>query len=539
MFSCPDCAKWCLTGHDIFLHFKYVHSYSQSNFQEIVCPHINCLVSLSSWSGLLRHIKSHENVERVQVEPSEEGLQNNISFDIPDEEEISDISEDFMSRDRAVKLFQDLLINFCSSLMSRGVSNSIVDYVVKDLDYTFSQVFKIIIRLANFSEDFANFPVQVESLMLAFKKLRTSYSRQNLYEKNNKIVKPVEITLGTRIDLKLKDNKRKQVLVPETFMYVPILKTLEKIFSLNIYSKYLNCSEQSSSCYERFCDTQSFKNNALFKNFPRSIQIQLFYDDFETVNPLGSKRGIHKIGAFYFILRNFPDYVNSELNNIHLLALFHTEDAKKYGLNSILKHIIPDIKILETLGILVGNVRVLGTICCLIHDNLGGNTLLGFMESFSANYYCRICCTSRNEAQNIYDHKEMIIRNRDNYSEQLGTKSFGVTGSCDLNNLNYFHFIDSPVVDIMHDLLEGVVPYELKLVLQKLINLGSFTLEDINNRLMCHDYGYLESRNKPCPLRLDLVGNKIAQKAAQAWCLIRFLPVIIGDLIISEEQLKY
>lgn len=538
MFTCPVCSKCCLNSKDIQLHLKFKHNYGRSNFPGHVCPEISCTRKFSTWCGLLKHLKFHNNNVQREEEIYEEESNNELGLG-PDD--ISDIVEDSNVCYDPDKLIIYLLTNFCSSLMSRGVSNSVVDYVVKELDYCFSQVSKIIIKLASkyIVNNLADFSLELESLLSALDKLKTGYSRQKLYETTNKIVNPVEITLGTRVDLKLKDTKREQVLVPETFMYVPILETLERIFSENQYSKYLLNPPKIVSFYEKFSDSQSFKSNILFKNFPNAIQIQLFYDDFEPANPIGPVRSVHKIGGIYFIIRNFPDYINSQLNQIHLLALFHTEDAKKYGISSILKYIIPDIKILETVGLLVRNERVFGTVCCLVHDNLGGNTLLGFMESFNANYYCRICCTSRNEAQDTLDHNNMVLRDRVNYTQHLIDSNFGVVRECELNNLYYFNFLDSPTVDIMHDLLEGVVPYEIKLVIQKLISMGSFTLEEINNRIMCHDFGFLESRNKPWPLRLDLSGNKLGQKAAQAWCLVRFLPIIIGDLIVTEDQLKY
>ena len=81
-----------------------------------------------------------------------------------------------------------------------------------------------------------------------------------------------------------------------------------------------------------------------------------------------------------------------------------------------------------------------------------------------------------------------------------------------MNRLKYFNFLDSPTVDIMHDLLEGVVPFEIKLVLQKLIGLGNFSLETVNLRIMSHDFGYLEAKNRPSPIRLDGAGNRIGQK---------------------------
>jgi len=219
-----------------------------------------------------------------------------------------------------------------------------------------------------------------------------------------------------------------------------------------------------SNGYKYFKDSNSFKSNKLYSEFPNSIQLQIFYDDFETVNPLGSKRGVHKIGALYFILRNFPDF-NTQLSNIHLLGLFYTEDAKKYGVNNVLRHIVPDIQILETVGIKVQGVQILGTVCSIVHDNLGGNTLLGFMESFSSNYYCRICCTSKSEAQNIFDHSKMIIRDRTNYFSHLSSNSFGVQGECEFNKLNYFNFLDSPTV-AKHEVMWCAITIAISLCIQ-------------------------------------------------------------------------
>lgn len=182
---------------------------------------------------------------------------------------------------------------------------------------------------------------------------------------------------------------------------------------------------------------------------------------------------------------------------------------------------------------------IFGTLSSLLFDNLGRNSLLGFSESFNSTYYCRICCTSKSEAQEIFCHDDMIIRDKTNYLQHLREKSFGVQSECALNNLDFFDFLDCPSVDIMHELLEGIVPYELKLVLLQLISLDCFSLKEVNDRILAHNFGYLESKNRPSPIKLDGVGNKIGQKAAQCWCLIRFLPVIIGDLITSVEHKKY
>ena len=115
----------------------------------------------------------------------------------------------------------------------------------------------------------------------------------------------------------------------DTFVHIPILDTIKFICRKNYICELLAKPCVSKDRYEDFCDESYFKSHPLFSKTQTSLLIQLYYDDFETANPLGSKRGVHKVGALYFVLRNLPPKLNSVLMNIHLVALFHTEDVKK------------------------------------------------------------------------------------------------------------------------------------------------------------------------------------------------------------------
>lgn len=70
-------------------------------------------------------------------------------------------------------------------------------------------------------------------------------------------------------------------------MYIPLLNTLEKILRAPELSNYFKMQVNLNGIIEKFSDSEAFKTNTLFSEFPNSIQLQLFYDDFETVNPLG------------------------------------------------------------------------------------------------------------------------------------------------------------------------------------------------------------------------------------------------------------
>ena len=52
------------------------------------------------------------------------------------------------------------------------------------------------------------------------------------------------------------------------------------------------------------------------------ISMIMYYDDFETCNPLGTKSGAHKLGAVYIGFPTLPPECNSSLRNILLVMLF-------------------------------------------------------------------------------------------------------------------------------------------------------------------------------------------------------------------------
>ena len=55
--------------------------------------------------------------------------------------------------------------------------------------------------------------------------------------------------------------------------------------------------------------------------------------------------------------------------------------------------------------------------------------------------------------------------------------------------------------DIMHDLLEGVLQYEVKLMLRKMIYVEKyFSLDRFNSRLVSIELGYMEIKDTPTPI---------------------------------------
>lgn len=167
-----------------------------------------------------------------------------------------------------------------------------------------------------------------EKIVNPFSALNSESKRTQYFTDKWGKVDPVDHVLGTRFATRRNQTTGTydQLVARDTFVYIPIFETLKSIYkNPNVIEMIKRDSEKRENMLYDLCDGDYFKSHILYSKQRHAIQIQLFYDDFETANPLGSKRGIHKLGAIYFTLRNFsPKY--SRLLNIHLVTWFHAQD---------------------------------------------------------------------------------------------------------------------------------------------------------------------------------------------------------------------
>ena len=79
------------------------------------------------------------------------------------------------------------------------------------------------------------------------------------------------------------------------------------------------------------------------------------------------------------------------------------------------------------------------------------------------------------------------------------SREYGINQCSILNQLRYFSVVSGALVpDVMHDLLEGVLQYEVKLLLTQFISEDHyFTLEQLNHRIESLELGYSEARDRP------------------------------------------
>ena len=89
--------------------------------------------------------------------------------------------------------------------------------------------------------------------------------------------------------------------------------------------------------------------------------------------------------------------------------------------------------------------------------------------------------------------------------------TYGVTHKLPLNDLAFFHVCNNQLPqDMMHVLLEGVIPYELELLLHEFIAVQQyFELSTLNNRIVNFQYSICDSGDKPSKIK-ELSSHKYA-----------------------------
>ena len=89
------------------------------------------------------------------------------------------------------------------------------------------------------------------------------------------------------------------------------------------------------------------------------------------------------------------------------------------------------------------------------------------------------------------------------------SREHGINSNSVLNDLKYFHVSSGALVpDIMHDMLEGALQYEAKLIMQEFIyNDHYVSLADINSVIENFDFGHSEGKTRPTPISAQTLSN--------------------------------
>lgn len=300
---------------------------------------------------------------------------------------------------------------------------------------------------------------------------------------------------------------------------------------------------------EKSTETENLINGKRWKEVKKSyseneiiIPLELYTDDFETGNSLGSNAGTHKMTAFYMSFPTIPAHFLSSSEYI-LEVMLYPARLKSEEMQRCVASLIETLKDLEENGIEIGDRRVFFVMTRILGDNLALNEILGFTTSFNSTKFCRMCTLTKNDTKKNGLPTETDMRTVENYQRELELNELSKTGireKCVFNDLKNFHCTQNFVCDIMHDLFEGIVKNDVAKILSIFIKdkkLKKINLEFINSIKQNFDYGSVEIGNLSMPLcDHHLKNNNLKMSASETKCFIFFLPLMLGSYIEEDNE---
>jgi len=334
----------------------------------------------------------------------------------------------------------------------------------------------------------------------------------------------------------------------QTFQYVPVLQVLHKLLCRDdVVDHFASRHPRHDNLMGDFCDGFLFKGDSFFAENPSALRIHLYCDEFEVCNPIGPKKGKHKITAFYYTVGNFHPKWRSQTRWIFLAILIKHQFLVANGLcyEAVLQPLLTDLKHLQEHGVeIVTNSNqkctVKGKLVSVSADNLSAHTIAGFQQHFHAGRICRTCLADYADISEKFGSSDFRLRTADIHSYHLEAVSanslnaavYGVKGPCSFsNNLPDFDVTQRFPHDIMHDLLEGVLPRTTRLVLAHFIQTSQ--LDQLNKVLTELN---LAHGNKPNKLKATSLTSRITGTAVQQLELFLLLPRLLVPFVTLETE---
>lgn len=353
----------------------------------------------------------------------------------------------------------------------------------------------------------------------------------------------------------------------ETGYIIPFLESLQQFLSIgqvfeSVMASFKNHSTKSVNCFSDVWDGSFIKSVPIFIQQKGAILgFQIYMDEVELANPLGSKKGKHKVSVFYWVLLNLPPQFRSSLRSIQLLGVVSCELLKQRGVKVFLKPFLDDLVLLnEGVSLTVRKQKKLwfGILLNFAGDIPASNFVGGFKEGVGfANLPCRSCLIHRNNLDEIHLKSGCVLRDKITHESQVKSieredqsKSardslsslYGVNGRCPFSILSYFDPTKCFMHDLMHTANEGALNLEISLCLRHLIldPVIKLDLEQVNYKIST-----LKSDREftvPPPIILSEIMDpqkKLSFSSSEMSSLAMCLPIVLAEFVSSDTNPYY
>lgn len=568
MYICYVCNISIGSIRALSCHFYICHHLGPASVYK--CKQNDCFRNFNSLQSFKKHLKlKHTDASNSNSETSNSGydqhsakdtfeLPDNNNLLVPDETDFNFVHDNRNDYVDFLKLMKEQATVFVSRMyaiesLPRNMVQLIIEEFLIFMDSGFTDLLKNLIinklKETSCSEDSI---LQINSMFTKlqnpFEHVSTEYLRFKELENLNVLIRPLQYRIGQRNEVRSAKTGTSLKTVNVNIESIPLKSVLEKLFTMpgffgNVKS-YISLLETEQSC-SNFMQCTLWKDKLkTFKHCDTVLPIFIYYDDYETCNPLGSHAGVHKLGAVYASFPFLPPQFRSTLDNIILISLFHSDDRKEFGNKNVFAPLINELTHLEKCGIDIDidkeKIKIHFVLGLIIGDNLGLNSTLGFVESFSSNYFCRICLLSKEQTEHVCSDKVAPLRNSVNYSDHVNIGNPSLTGikeACVFNDIPSFHVTQNYSVDLMHDLLEGVCHYDMIEILDHLIFTRKyFSLDTLNFKMNVFDYSSIDLRNKPPMIPEHFrKKTKLSMSAAEMLCCVKYFALAIGEYVPLDD----
>ncbi len=343
--------------------------------------------------------------------------------------------------------------------------------------------------------------------------------------------------------------------------FIPFLESVQQFLSIKVVfdAVMLNFSSYDSSAnptdYSDVLSGSYIKKHPLYiKHNGQILCFQVYMDEVEVSNPLGSKKGKHKICVFYWTLLNIPPIFRSSLRSIQLLGIVSNDLLKDRGVEVFLKPFIDDLILLldgVTLTIRNQKRKWFGMLVNFVGDIPASNFVAGFKEGVgAAKLHCRSCLIDRDDIELIHLESNCVLRDKDTHEvhvlqienveltsverEGLST-TYGVNRRCPFTRLGYVDPTKIFSHDLMHVVNEGILNLVVRKLLRHLIVTIKLDLDVVNRKISTLSCD--REFTVPPPIRkkevMDL--TKLSFSSSEMGSVAIALAVVLAEFVSSDD----
>jgi hypothetical protein len=275
-----------------------------------------------------------------------------------------------------------------------------------------------------------------------------------------------------------------------------------------------------------------------------NVMFLLFYsDEYVIANPLSSKASTNKLFALYFTIANIRMELRSNLQFYGLVLQTKSVYVKEEGLSNILQPFLHEWSILEENGLHIANQHFTIRFLYMPQDNLAAHAIGAFSRSFNSFRSSRFCLASRGELNSVTLGDACTLRTVEQHNIHVARveadpsfiTTYGVSGKSPLaDKITNFHPVISLPPDIMHGLLEGIVPLELTEILRAFVRKGLLTWHQIN--CLIKQFPYVNSDLSDRPSVLAISRKAVKGNSSQNHCFLRLFGLLFHEYIPCDDE---